>query len=503
MREYYRRQITKMGKTQKKVFYTSAIILGLLVLLSIGGLTYAWFSAIVTGNEEAKGAVVETGTLSIVYTNGQELRGENILPGWSETKTFTVENTGTVEASYNINWENITNTFVNKSDLVYKLTSTNGGGTLNETQVPESGEHVNVIGNIKIAPETIQEYSLTITYKNRDADQSSDMGKSIIGKIEVLDVNESTGKIATEVIEEKATEGNSEGLIKISQSATSQTKETTEYRYSGSNVKNYVRFNDEEWRIIGIFDVDNGSGTYEKRMKLVKSEGIGSYSWDSTDNSINEGYGINQWGESGSYPGADLMQLLNGVYYNSGSGTCYTGCSNQSSACDFSNTGLNKEAQNMVGNAKWYTAGFDTLLTLEPFTSKYSYTNERGTLVTDTTMDTGINLTRTNSSVGKVGLIYPSDWGYSSGSCYNNEEMVFDYYAECIESSWLKDYVGYTITQSTMAGSTIHFITDEAYIDSSVGVCNAESIRPAVYLNANVKITSGDGTKSNPYELGI
>ena len=150
LKDYYNRQIEKMGKKQKVTFYTAAVVLALLVLLNIGGLAYAFFTATVTGNDTAKGDVVETGSLSIVYTNGQELRGEDILPGWSETKTFTVENTGTVEATYNINWENLTNTFVNKTDLVYTLTSTNSGGTLSETQIPNSGEHIGILSNIKI-----------------------------------------------------------------------------------------------------------------------------------------------------------------------------------------------------------------------------------------------------------------------------------------------------------------------------------------------------------------
>ncbi len=187
---YYNNQINKMGKKQKTIFYTASIILILLVLLCIGGLTYSWFSSIITGNDTAQSNVVETGTLSIVYTNGQELRGESIEPGWSSSKTFTVENTGTVEATYNINWENLTNTFVNKEDLVMSLKSTNNGGTLTETQIRGSGSHINIIKNIKIEPGVIQEYTLTIEYKNKEYDQSSDMGKSLIGKIEVRDANE-------------------------------------------------------------------------------------------------------------------------------------------------------------------------------------------------------------------------------------------------------------------------------------------------------------------------
>ena len=79
LKDYYNRQIEKMGKKQKVTFYTAAVVLALLVLLNIGGLAYAFFTATVIGNDTAKGDVVETGSLSIVYTNGQELKEEKIF----------------------------------------------------------------------------------------------------------------------------------------------------------------------------------------------------------------------------------------------------------------------------------------------------------------------------------------------------------------------------------------------------------------------------------------
>ena len=121
-------------------------------------------------------------------------------------------------------------------------------------------------------------------------------------------------------------------------------------RYAGANPNNYVYFNCDDkdsnnvsygekdydytssceiWRIIGVFDVDNGMGKVEKRLKLIRdafADSDGNYigmSFDSSANNDgvenNSGYGINQWGEStyedGSvYEGADLMRMLNGYY---------------------------------------------------------------------------------------------------------------------------------------------------------------------------------------------
>ena len=72
--------------------------------------------------------------------------------------------------------------------------------------------------------------------------------------------------IASEVITSKYSESNTEGLIKLDQPETEQTPALVEYRYSGSNdvVKNYVNFNNETWRIIGVIPTDDGTGKYEE-----------------------------------------------------------------------------------------------------------------------------------------------------------------------------------------------------------------------------------------------
>ena len=516
LKEYYKRQIEKMGKKQKITFYTAAVVLALLVILNIGGLAYAFFTATVTGNDTAKGDVVETGSLSIVYTNGQEIRGENILPGWSSSKTFTVENTGTVEATYNINWEKLTNAFVNKADLVMSLTSTNFGGTLTETQIPNSGTHINIIKNIKIDPGVIQEYTLTIEYKNKDYDQSSDMGKSLVGKIEVRDASEvvelETG-IATDVIMSKVG-NNTNGLIKLNQPETEQTPALVEYRYSGSDdeVKNYVEFNSEIWRIIGVFEVDNGIGKYESRLKLLREESIGNYSWDTSESAINYAHGINQWGESMPYEGADLMRLLNpeyenesinnSLYWNRGSGICYNGENNATTSCDFSSTGLTEEAKNMMGDAKWYTVA-----TEHEITPQESYIDERKNTTIQFT-DLGMTVSRTSNWIGKVGLMYPSDYGYASSGCRNGEETLNNYDdGVCTSTNWFHNSEKqWTLAPSAAAGTHVRCVYSgdvRDYVPDGTSWDGEYDICPSVYLLSSIKIIGGDGTSSNPYKLSL
>ena len=54
-----------------------------------------------------------------------------------------------------------------------------------------------------------------------------------------------------------------------------------EYRYAGVSPNNYLTFNDETWRIIGLVNVKIND-TIEQRVKIIKEESIGKFSWDSS-----------------------------------------------------------------------------------------------------------------------------------------------------------------------------------------------------------------------------
>ena len=317
-------------------------------------------------------------------------------------------------------------------------------------------------------------------------------------------------KTAAETIIAKAIEGNSEGLIKIDQSQTGQTPAQTEYRYSVSNdvVKNYVNFNNETWRIIGVFRADDGTGKTENRIKIIREESIGYYSWDTSDRAINSGEGINQWGESGDYEGADLMRLLNpgyesesvnnSLYWNRGSGTCYNGRNNATTTCDFSSTGLTENAKEMIEDAVWYTSASNVFIT-----ASESYAEERSSATKQFT-DEGITVTRTTNWTGKVGLMYPSDYGYASSGCRNGEQTLYNYDNEtCTSTNWLYNSDNqWLLSPSTGYSFFVHNVYSTGGVGNS-GASGADGIRPVTFLSSSVKITGGSGTSSNPYELSL
>ena len=302
-----------------------------------------------------------------------------------------------------------------------------------------------------------------------------------------------------------------ENLYNTAASENGLVKDDTEdenIRYAGSNdkVKNYVSFDGDVWRIIGIVD---------GKVKLVKNDSIGTYSWDSSASDMNNGYGYNIWEtKEGKTKGdgttkADLNILLNdGFYGGTYPSTCYAGQNNTIKDCPTAT--INSTLKSMVDeNAIWYLGGQTYS---EPSTPPYglstlkSYYNERGTKVYSGHTD----IAKTEWT-GPVGLIYPSDYGYAStdSECRSNlragvtyiDETIDYSNAKCKNNNWLYKSSTYW-TMSPYSGSSNNVFrvgsSGSAYSDYA---CSAFGVWPAIYLKSNILIESGDGSSSNPYIL--
>ena len=90
----------------KKFLFAS--VLAAVFLLTVG-LTYAYFSLTISGNDIAETINVDTTKLELKYTDGKEVKATDIEPGWTITKTITVVNTGNEEAYYTLGWQKLYN----------------------------------------------------------------------------------------------------------------------------------------------------------------------------------------------------------------------------------------------------------------------------------------------------------------------------------------------------------------------------------------------------------
>ena len=179
---------------KKKLLMTIAMGVGievLALLLATVSFTYSWFSASVTSNE-VKDQVVETGTLSLRYVDGPEIKMENIRPGTTITKTVYVANTGTLDASYNLVWQELTNEIQN-DEMVIEVTCTRIDGVSEEENGTCSGISSKPISssiiksNVSIEPNILHKYDITITFIETKDNQNYNQGKNFSG---VLGVNE-------------------------------------------------------------------------------------------------------------------------------------------------------------------------------------------------------------------------------------------------------------------------------------------------------------------------
>ena len=246
------------------------------------------------------------------------------------------------------------------------------------------------------------------------------------------------------------------------------------------------------WRIIGVF---NG------KLRIRRNDSIGSYSFDTSDSSVNSGWGINQWGPSGSYEGADLMRLLNpgyegesvnnSLYWTSGSGTCYNGLSNATTSCDFTNSGLSTTAKKYVVDQTLSLGGFDSTVIY----ANVAYSTERGTNVIQNPAD---NVTRTLSWTGKVGLIYPSDYGYAADFTNNNcKSNLYDNSQNCTET-WMNG-VSWMISPWAAHPDGELGVYDDGFGGSRAS--NDYGGWPVLTLSSDALLETGDGSKSTPYVL--
>ncbi len=236
-------------------------------------------------------------------------------------------------------------------------------------------------------------------------------------------------------------------------------------RYVGANPNNYVTFNNELWRIVGVMNhIIDGNGKQESVLKLVRNESIGDYVLDADRRT-------KHWSIS------SLKDVLNTTYYN----------------------GLTIESQSMIKEALWNmgvrTGGGDGNDLPRTF-----YEKERG------------NVVFTGSSVtwnGKIALLYPSDYGFAVGGTDTNRTACLNKtfvdwrYSTCHTNNWL-----YT---NKMRFLTLRNSQDFVYtyhIHSTGGLWFGQGnvaypTYPAFYLKNNIQIISGNGTIENPFQLAI
>ena len=320
-------------------------------------------------------------------------------------------------------------------------------------------------------------------------------------------------------------------------------------RYIGKDPSNYVYFNCsdysnqfdstcEKWKIIGVFNnVTKSDGSKEKLVKIIRADSLGEYLWDYKKNGVgtsisdDEDYdwGSNDWSDS------QLMMMLNpsnylksgykisgdvvldtnnqeiyskmGSYYNGTKGCpsaeVASGASFICTEVDFTSTGLkNDTTRNTIEEVIWNLGGTSAYNTS---TANMFYTAERGTTVFSGHETTWI---------GKIGLMYPSDYGYAtSGGATTNRSVCLSKELYNWDSSGFSDCKGndYLYNSSNLQwimlpnsayAYGVFAVNSTGYVNIR-HTYNTYLVRPIIFLKSNIVVKSGTGESSNPYQLKL
>ena len=475
------------------------ISLNILVLISLFGMAYAYFKATINNTESASTISIESGELTINYQgNTANIVASGIVPGWSETKKFTLSGKNTTKTNefhtdnnlyYKIILAIDNNTF-SEGALTYSLAKDSTSST-NGKMADEASGTINQSGNQIIGYGYFSEtstfvdhiYNLTISFPSTEYDQSADNGKSFAAHITI---GEGKKTILSDYI----------AKLDLTKNGLEEDKTTDKnLRYVGASPKNYLKFNGETWRIIGVFNNittidENGEEKKESLVKIIRNDSLGNYSWDSSS-----GWGINEWSQ------ADLMTELNTDYINTSltSGTTLWFNSNNNAkngTYEYKNN-VTSDFIDKVAKVRWNLGGYSP----SSFSALNIYNEERGTLHVNNPSD---GITRTNTWDGKIALIYASDYGYASTNeaCRNNMNSSTNNVSNCKNENWLFNSANQW-TLSPYSGGEAHVFSVASF---GIGYHDTASspygVRPALFLKSDVVIAGGTGESiENAYTL--
>ncbi len=528
--------MNKVKNERVKVYVMIGTLLILLMMFS--GITYAFFTS--TNNNGSTSIVEVTGgKMTISYTDGSSglLTSKDIMPSNDiiVNKTFTLTGTNTtngLDMPYKVGLDYVSDFSDGMIHYYIKRTNTNSNvtsnliGVSNQTIPGNTSETGYNHGTLKkgnrylelatgefkanTTDQTIT-FNLKLQFPDNGLNQDSEKGKSLTGKIVVNYKESAIDTLIAKFDSETKTNGVSTSGLFIDNTS------DVNLRYTGANPNNYVEFANtgELWRIVGIFNVKDSTGKIERKIKLVRDESLGNYSWDAKLNGDTY-WGINDWTKAdlknelnGDYLNTDLTANKNNWYNSYWDSSTKKPVLRQTGEFDYTKV-IKSNYQNMISESVWNIGG-NTYS--NPSSAPYGlplldqYNKERGTITYQNN--------RPTEWTGKVGLIYASDYGYAStlaechenlraGVTYDKSTDKWDYTnGKCKTDNWLfKNSWYWTLSPYSGTSRNVFYVGGGGAV-YRYSAYNSYGVWPAVFLKSNILIASGNGEKNSPYKLSI
>ena len=336
-----------------------------------------------------------------------------------DAKDITITNNSTCDTAYfKLTIKDLSNSSINKDKINYQLIDKS-----NNNEIADKNPD-NFLVQDSLTKGNSKSYSIRIWIDERATNSdlyiNGDTTKPIEYKY-ALNIETSD-----EEIKSKAMTASEFALANVGTNGLEEVKESdtvTSYRYRGKDINNYVTFNNETWRIIGIIPVEDSNKVTATRYKLIRSEDLGSTNVEKT-----------------------------------------------SELCNITYSSMSQTTKNMINDI----------------------------LYTDITGSFWVN--------PKVGLMRSNDYYYSSSKqCTQELNNFTDDTINCITNNWL--FFGKDVCTMELS-DTGSILFDAILSNGRKALLTPEFsetcyVYPAVYLSSNVKISSGSGTSSDPYQLQL
>ena len=349
------------------------------------------------------------------------------------------------------------NAITSITGLTHKTVTDGKGASISGFDITTKKEAITLFNNREITanPTKTEQWNITVTFVNYNANQTGNAGKSFNAKL-IIQQEEQKPTLSEYVISQYTGTQGDNALYYHNSTLTNGAGDNS-YRYAGASdsVNNYICLGSDVatcpdanlFRIIGVFG---------DQTKVIRAKSVGNKQWHTS--------------ESNTWSSSSLNAYLNGEYL----------------------TSLGTLADK-IATTTW-KAGGGAYANISQSVPKTAYQYEVGSSASSTTVDK------------KIGLMYVSDYYYSASPSawtlvgYNESDATKDYRA-AKTINWL--YLGsneWTISRTSDI-TPYAFGMFSTGLVSNYGVTLSFGVRPSFNLLSSVTYASGSGTSSDPIRI--
>lgn len=161
--------------------FLSSVICTMLVFFNEEARTSLNSNTVIASNKTYKSS-------SIIYNEPNNLAITGLNPGDSITKSFTITNNNSNTIRYKIVWDNVTSTWNDSGhpeEFIYSISCSNGENIGNK-QMPIDNKNNTILENLELKTNKTNTCTITITFVNKEIDQSYNINKTFGGTYKVV-----------------------------------------------------------------------------------------------------------------------------------------------------------------------------------------------------------------------------------------------------------------------------------------------------------------------------